>query len=162
MSPRRAAAFRASRDFRVVIELIIPDEIVEPVLVDLIERRPYRIRRRLTSAAAALLQGWLLGACIDELLTKASRVGLDLAAKGARARIAATAGKRCRIELEDEPPVHRLPLGQERARRIIRGLRGQSESPGEGDNNEHRKESPEKTVSLANVSGCHGVHLATL
>ena len=54
VAPWRATFLGASFDRRIVIKLIIPNQVVERAVVDLTKRRPDRISIGITSTAASL------------------------------------------------------------------------------------------------------------
>ena len=92
------------------VELIVPDHVVVAVVVDLVVGRPEGIGGRVAGAARAFLEGMIRAASNGELLTEAVRVlRLWRAAKGTRPRGARAAlGETLGVELEHEPPFHRL------------------------------------------------------
>src|SRR5208337_1319611 len=110
MAPGSPARFATALDRRIVIELIIPNNIENGVVIDFLECRPDRILCRVTNAVLALLERWSFAACEYILLAKGI-VFLRFAAKWASlgCRVPAT-GKGGRIEFEYEPPVHFVAL----------------------------------------------------
>src|SRR6267154_165809 len=122
MTPGGSALLRAPRDGRIAIKLVVPDDVVEIPVVDFPERCPKRISGRFSVAPCALLQARVLVTREGELLSEA-RIVDDGSAESAHARDSATAtGKRCSVELEDEPPRYRLSRCEQRDRRV-RSLR---------------------------------------
>src|SRR6266404_1958865 len=116
MPPRSAATGRASLDLRIVIELIVPDHIIERVVVYLVEGRSDRITSGVTQAIISLLQGVSFAARIDELLAVCSIV-LHLTAEWTSSgRCAAAFRETCRIKFEHKPPAHRMSGGEQRHR----------------------------------------------
>src|SRR6266851_2551601 len=100
---------------RGVVELIIPDHVVIRPEIHLIERGPNGVAGRITEAVFPLLECGAF-ACDDILLAKGS-VFLHVAAEWALSRRpTGTARKRFGVELENEPPIHRVPFLQERGR----------------------------------------------
>src|SRR5579864_6089508 len=113
MAPGRAAGSRASSDFRIVIELVVPDDIKSCAVVDLIEGRADRIGGGVTGTSATRLQRRRLAAGKDVLLAgqlvilhRAAELAAWLGARGA-------SGERGGVELEDQPPGNGMSLGQQ-------------------------------------------------
>src|SRR6266498_4191479 len=117
MPPRSATTRRASLYLRIVIELIVPDYVVEGVVIYLVEGRSDRIIRGVAQAMIPLLQRVSFAARIDELLAVCSIV-LHLTAEWTSSGCCAAAFREtCRIELENKPPVHRVTCSKKGNRR---------------------------------------------
>src|ERR1035438_1269404 len=97
---------------RIAIELVVPDDIEQLALVNLIERRAERIGGGIAGTSATLFQRAVLAAGKSELLAEIL-VFLYRPAEQARPLGGTSArGERLGIELEDEPPVDGLTIGQ--------------------------------------------------
>src|SRR5262245_55292819 len=118
MSPWRAALLGAAGNFRIVVELVVPDHVVERAVVDLVERRADRVRDGVAGAPGPRLQG-LVGAAGEGELLAPLLVALHAAAEDAGLLGVGTAmRKRLGVELEHEPPVGRLARVEIGCRRL--------------------------------------------
>src|ERR1019366_1922970 len=97
---------------RIAVELSVPDDIEQLALVNLIERGAKGIGGGVAHASAALFQRAVLAAGKDELLAEIL-VRLYRPAEQAGPLSGTSAGvESLGIELEDEPPVDGLAIGQ--------------------------------------------------
>src|SRR6266568_6045204 len=124
MSPWGAAtvAIAAGGEFWVLVELIVPDHIVEGATIDFIKCRTHRIIRCIASTSASCLKALGITAGHSKLLTERGPGRLHLPTEQAcsgSARSALWEGRR--IKLECKPPIDRMPLGNERTRRLSCG-----------------------------------------
>src|SRR5215831_10646215 len=110
MRPGGCAKRATARDIGVVVELVIPDHVVEGRVVDLLKGRSHRVLRAVPEAVRSFPES-LPASRIEVLLAKLG-ILLHVPAEDAVARSATPAtGKRLGIELEDKPPFNgRLPL----------------------------------------------------
>jgi hypothetical protein len=100
----------------IVIKLIIPNQVVEGILIDFLERCPDRVIRGIAEAGITLLQSSGLAARKYKLLTEVSVI-LDGAAKWAAPDSGAAAAREGRrIELKNNPPIYRVIFGNKRER----------------------------------------------
>src|SRR5260370_32656094 len=105
MAPGRTTFLGASRDFRIVVKLIIPDHVVEGTVVHLVERGSDGVCSCIACTIASLFKGRILTASKNELLSE-RLVVLHFAAKQACSLCSsATARKGSGIELKNKPPV---------------------------------------------------------
>src|SRR5260370_13681484 len=114
MAPGRTTFLGASRDFRIVVKLIIPDHVVEGAVVHLVERGSDGVCRCIACTIASLFKGRILTASKNELLAE-RLVVLHFAAKQACSLCySATARKGSGIELKNKPPVDWMSFCQQR------------------------------------------------
>ena len=97
---------------RIAVELIVPDDIKQLAIVDLIERGAERIGGGIADASAALFQRAVLAAGKSELLAEILLFLYGPAEQACPLSGASARGKRLGIELEDELPVDGLTIGQ--------------------------------------------------
>src|SRR5713226_2414697 len=121
MSPWGAAtvAIAAGGEFWVLVELIVPDHIVEGATVDFIKCRAHRIVCCIASTSASCLKALGITAGHSKLLTERCPGRLHLPTKQAcsgSARSALWEGRR--IKLECKPPIDRMPFGNEGPQRF--------------------------------------------
>src|SRR6266700_4636071 len=69
MTPRRATTVAATSDLRILIKLIVPDDVGKSTVVDFFKGRTDWIAISVAEAIASLLEGRRLTTCKDELLT---------------------------------------------------------------------------------------------
>src|SRR6266700_3209562 len=96
MAPRRATTVSATSDLRVLIKLIVPDDVGKRTVVDFFKGRTDWVASSVAEAIASLLEGRGLTTCKDELLThrRLPLLHLHLASEDARLyRGATTTGK---------------------------------------------------------------------
>src|SRR5260370_14448600 len=125
MAPRCAAFLGASVNLGIVVKLVVPDYIVEGTVINLVEGGSQRVGGCVAHAIAAQLKDVMLAAGTGKLLAErfVTRCGLHGAAERARsARSGGAAWQKMRVELEYEPPVHRMGSFEKRHRRGIRSL----------------------------------------
>src|SRR5215467_4081735 len=109
MTPRRVAESLtlACRQIRIIIKLIIPNNVVIRPVVDLIECSPNRVRSSVPQTSTSHLERGVTLACIDKLLTKTRSIVLYISAKQARACCSSGAAREgFGVELKDEPPIN--------------------------------------------------------
>ena len=101
-------------DYRIIIKLIVPDNVVQRAIVDFIEGCTDRISHAVACTIASLLEFCVLTARIHILLAGHPMVP-NLATKRTHAICAPlAAGERRAVELEDEPPIDGIALFQQR------------------------------------------------
>ncbi len=119
VTPAGTAVRGAAGHPGVSLELIVPDDVVEVAVVDLVVGGADGVLLGRAGAAGPLLELRVLAARENELLSATAAIRFGSAAERARLRprlIHTTAGEFHGVELEHEPPAHRMTLGEERSR----------------------------------------------
>src|ERR1039457_4097586 len=99
---------------RVAVKLIVPDDIKQLAIVNLIERGAERIGGGIADASATLFQRAVLAAGKSELLAEILVFLYGPAEQACPLSGASARGKRLGIKFENEPPVDGLTIGQKR------------------------------------------------
>src|ERR1019366_1294723 len=108
MTPRSAAVVSAPLNLRGVIKLVIPNYVVKGTVIGFVVSCTYGIGRRVTNTSISLLERSTLAARIDILLAKRLVLLHDTAKQTASCCSRSATGEGGRVELENEPPVHRM------------------------------------------------------
>src|SRR5271157_903676 len=110
MPPRSAAFLAASLYFRVVVKLVVPNNVVKRAAINFGIGRANWVRCCIACTTASHLERRRLAACVDKLLAK-RLVMLHFTTKRARSRCPACAARELRgIEFENKPPINRMPF----------------------------------------------------
>ncbi len=113
VTPWDVAKCRAPGNRRIVVELIVPNDVMKRSVIDLAKGSPDRIGVCVADAPGPFLECGGFIRCVDELLTESCVASIYLATKGTLSCRARTAiGEDRRIELEHEPPVDRVSSGE--------------------------------------------------
>ena len=113
MPPGTATFLLAPLDYWIIIELVVPDHIVERIIVDFVEGCTNRVRRRVARATVSLLQRRDFAACKDKLLAETALFFVVLWRAAERARPCRPSAFRegRGVEFENKPPVNLFPTG---------------------------------------------------